>query len=76
MNLKEIANLRLVNQQIAGTRFKSTKDLVAWMGAMQAQDTAMVKWAVGVRLVNATDKFVEAALDSAEIIRTHVLRPT
>lgn len=76
MNLKEIANLRLVNQQIAGTRFKSAKDLVAWMGAMQAQDSAMVKWAVGVRLTNATDKFVEAALDSAEIIRTHVLRPT
>ena len=76
MNLKDIANLRLVNQQIASTKFNSAKELVAWMGAMQAQDYAMVKWAVGVRLSNATEKVIEAALDKGDIIRTHVLRPT
>jgi hypothetical protein len=48
MNLEEIANLRLVNQQIARTRFTSPGELVAWMGALQAQDALMVKWAVGV----------------------------
>jgi len=76
MNLQQIANLRLVNQQIAGTKFTSPKELVAWMGAMQAQDALMVKWAVGVRLPDATEKAVEAALDRGEILRTHVLRPT
>ncbi len=76
MNLQEIANLRLVNQQIARTKFTSPRELVAWMGAMQAQDALMVKWAVGVRLPNATEKDVEAALDRGEILRTHVLRPT
>lgn len=76
MNLQEIVHLRLVSQQIAGTKFTSVKELVAWMGAMQAQDTLMVKWAVGVRLPNATEKDVEAALDRGEILRTHVLRPT
>ena len=76
MNLQEIANLRLVNQQIAGTKFTSAKELVAWMGAIQAQDALMVKWAVGVRLPKATEKDVEAALDRGEILRTHVLRPT
>ena len=49
MNLADIVNFRLISQQIAGTTFKTAKDIVGWMGAMQAQDYAMVKWAVGVR---------------------------
>lgn len=36
----------------------------------------MVKWGVGVRLPNATEKIIEEALNKGEIIRTHVLRPT
>lgn len=76
MNLKDIAHLRLVNQQIAGTTFQNVKDLVGWMGAMQAQDYAMVKWAVGVRLPHSTDQSIEAAINKGEIIRTHLLRPT
>jgi hypothetical protein len=46
------------------------------MGAMQAQDYAMSKWAVGARLPKSTEKTIEAAMDRGEIIRTHVLRPT
>jgi len=46
------------------------------MGATQAQDYAMVKWAVGVRLPNSTEKVIEAVMDKGEIIRTHVMRPT
>jgi hypothetical protein len=46
------------------------------MGAIQAQDYAMAKWAVGVRVPGATDASVEAALNSGTILRTHVLRPT
>ena len=76
MKPKDIANIRLINQQIAGTKFTSAKEIVAWMGAMQAQDYAMVKWAVGVRLPNSTEKMIEDALNKGEIIRTHVLRPT
>ena len=76
MNLTDIAKIRLISQQIAGTKFKTAKDIVAWMGAMQAQDYAMVKWAIGVRLPNATDRVLETAIDNGEIIRTHLLRPT
>jgi hypothetical protein len=76
MNLKDIANLRLASQQIIGTKFASAKEIVAWMGAMQAQDYAMVKWALGVRLPHSTNKSVEAAMDKGDILRTHVLRPT
>lgn len=43
---------------------------------MQAQDYAMAQWAVGVRLPHATADAVDAAVNKAEIIRTHVLRPT
>jgi hypothetical protein len=50
--------------------------MVGWMGAMQAQDYAMAKWAIGVRLPNSTDRAIETAINSGEVIRTHLLRPT
>ena len=76
MNSSDIAQLRLVSQQIAGTQFKTAKNIVGWLGAMQAQDYAMVKWAIGVRLPNSTVRTIEAAINKGEIIRTHLLRPT
>jgi hypothetical protein len=76
MTSAEIANIRLHNQQITGTKFKTVKEIVGWMGAMQAQDYAMSKWSVGVRLPNSTDLQIEEAIDKAEIIRTHLMRPT
>ncbi len=76
MNFTNIANIRLISQQIAGTKFKSVKDVVGWMGAIQAQDYKMAKWAIGIRSPKSTEKTIEAAIDSGEIIRTHLLRPT
>jgi hypothetical protein len=76
MNPAVIANIRLINQQIVRSKCETAKDVVDWMGAMQAQDYAMAKWAIGVRLPEATDRLVETALDNGEIIRTHMLRPT
>jgi len=76
MNLKDIAAIRLISQQIEGTAFKTAKDIVHWMGAMQAQDYNMAKWAIGLRLPGLTDKLLEGAIDKGEIIRTHLLRPT
>jgi hypothetical protein len=76
MNSTDIAHSRLYSQQIAATKFKKAKDIVSWMGAMQAQDYNMCKWAVGIRLPGGTEKTIEAAIHKGEIIRTHVLRPT
>ncbi|HTX80460.1 MAG TPA: winged helix DNA-binding domain-containing protein [Longilinea sp.] len=76
MSLANIAAARLISQQIAGTKFRVAKDLVDWMGAMQAQDYAMAKWAVGIRLPGSTERVVETAIDNGEILRTHLLRPT
>jgi hypothetical protein len=76
MNKIDLAKFRLESQQIAGTQFNTEKNIVAWMGAMQAQDYAMAKWAIGVRLPNSTDRGICAAIDNGDIIRTHILRPT
>lgn len=76
MTLQDIANLRLHNQQIAGKEFNSPKDIVGWMGAIQAQDYNMAKWAVGLRLPDSTYQIIENSIDRGEIIRTHLLRPT
>jgi hypothetical protein len=54
----------------------SVQRVVEWMGAMQAQDFVMAKWAVGVRLPGCTEAMVEQALAEGAIIRTHLLRPT
>jgi hypothetical protein len=76
MTLQDIANLRLVSQKITQSKFKHVKDLVSWMGAIQAQDYNMMKWALGVRLPDTDDQTIESALDEGTLIRTHVLRPT
>ena len=76
MKLNNIAVARLYNQQIPVTKFNSVKELVGWMGAVQAQDFEMSKWALGVRLPGSTVKEIEDAISSGEIIRTHILRPT
>ncbi len=72
----EIIKQRLQNQQIHAAEANSPTELVAWMGAMQAQDYEMSKWALGVRLPNQTEGTLEAALNNGEVLRTHLLRPT
>lgn len=76
MTEKNISNLRLIAQQIADPEFHSPQETVSWMGAMQAQDFNMAKWALGLRLKGNTEEDIDAAMNSAAIIRTHVLRPT
>jgi hypothetical protein len=76
MQHTDIAKIRLVNQQIAAGKFVSPADLVGWMGAMQAQDYNMVKWAIGLRLPGSGLEKIEETIERGEIIRTHLLRPT
>ena len=76
MKKSDIAKLRLHNQRIVGTEFSSASQVVSWLGAVQAQDYHMAKWALGLRMTKATDRSVESEIDSGSIIRTHVLRPT
>ncbi|MGA7411521.1 MAG: winged helix DNA-binding domain-containing protein [Bryobacteraceae bacterium] len=67
---------RLANQQLAQKRFNRAADLVSWLGAVQAQDYAGAKWAVGQRLPASTDAELDQAFAEGAILRTHVMRPT
>jgi hypothetical protein len=50
--------------------------MVAWLGAVQSQDFHGAKWALALRLRNATDESIEQAFNGGKMLRTHVLRPT
>ena len=50
--------------------------VVAAFGAMQAQEFAMAKWAIGLRSPGATDAAIQRAFDAGAILRTHPLRIT
>lgn len=76
LNKNDIGNLRLLSQQIIESKCKTPKEILGWMGAMQAQDFNMAKWAIGLRLKKATEKNIDEAINSGEIVRTHLLRPT
>jgi hypothetical protein len=72
----DIAHQRLLNQYIARPVFKRPDEVVAWLGAVQAQDYAGAKWALGLRLQGATDDDIERTFNAGVILRTHLLRPT
>lgn len=75
MTHPEIAFLRMASQKILKTDFHEPQEIVKHLGAMQAQDYVMAKWAIGSRC-DASEKSIEEAINSGKIIRTHILRPT
>ncbi|HEY8399837.1 MAG TPA: winged helix DNA-binding domain-containing protein [Cytophagaceae bacterium] len=76
MTLKDLSYLRLSNQLIHNSPFSRPLEVVEWMGAIQAQDYAMSKWAIGIRSNTSTEEVIQSAIDAGQIVRTHVLRPT
>jgi hypothetical protein len=67
---------RLVNQGLVKPRFSTGADIVAALGAVQAQDYPGARWAVGMRAPALRDADIEAEFDAGAILRTHVMRPT
>jgi hypothetical protein len=76
VNLSDIARRRLTNQHLVGAGLAKPVDVVATLGAVQAQDYAAAKWAIAQRMRDALDRTVEQSLIDGSIVRTHVLRPT
>jgi len=76
MTSLDIARQRLHNQLITQRIFEKPVDVVQWLGAVQAQDYAAAKWAVGLRMHSATDDNIEQAFTNGTILRTHLMRPT
>lgn len=76
MNQADIIQIRLKSQLLLPESGRSIEEVVSHMGALQAQDFAMMKWAIGSRLQGSTERMVDEALDRGDILRTHLLRPT
>jgi hypothetical protein len=71
-----IPHQRLAQQRLTQNSFQTPGEVVAWLGAVQAQDYAGAKWALGMRMQAASDGLIEQAFNDGAILRTHVLRPT
>jgi hypothetical protein len=70
-------DLRLQNQRITRPGPRGAEKVVAWFGAVQAQEYGPAKWGLGLRSPpGTTDAAIERAIDRGRILRTHVLRPT
>ena len=75
-NVLDIADRRLRNQRIAGAGFKRPGEVVAWLGAVQAQDYLGALWALGLRMKTAKEETVEQAIAERAIVRTWPMRGT
>ncbi len=67
---------RLLSQQLICQQFTTPHDVVEWMGAMQAQEYRMMRWAVGMRTKNPSIKAFEKAYNEGQIVRVHLFRCT
>ncbi len=71
-----IADWRLRNQRIAGAGFERPGEVVAWMGAVQAQDYLGALWALGLRMETAREETIEQAITERTVVRTWPMRGT
>jgi len=76
MRAGQLVLRRLETQRISSTTFTRADEVVAWLGAVQAQDYLGALWAVGLRLVDATERDIERALAERRIVRTWPMRGT
>ncbi|HXM54663.1 MAG TPA: winged helix DNA-binding domain-containing protein [Candidatus Dormibacteraeota bacterium] len=74
--MNEIAVRRLRTQRLAGEPFATVEEVVGWLGAVQSQDYAGAKWALGMRARGVGDADLDRLFDAGAILRTHVMRPT
>lgn len=72
----ELIAARLQHQQLVRSSKRDPAEVVAWLGAMQAQDFSGAKWAIGMRAPACHESSIDEAFNAGSILRTHVLRPT
>ena len=68
--------IRLLNQQLASPQFTGPAEVVSHMGAVQAQEYRMMRWAVAMRTRKPSLAAFKRAFDDGQIIRLHLLRGT
>ena len=78
MDLKanEIASWRLRSQHLLQPRWQQPKQVVTWLGGVQAQDYHWAKWSIGLRMPDSTDATVQHAIAGGTIVRTWAVRGT
>lgn len=76
MTSPQLLQLRFKAQGLFRHYFQDPVDTVKWLGALQAQNFTMARWAIGIRTKETTLSSVNRALDAGQLLRTHVLRPT
>jgi len=73
----DIVRQRLHNQLLSQTKLTRPSEVVEWLGAVQSQDYAGAKWAIGQRLKDATtESAIDKDFNEGKILRTHLMRPT
>ena len=68
--------IRLLNQHLVAPQYSDPAEVVSHMGAMQAQEYRMMRWAVEMRTRKPSAKAFKEAFDSGRIIRLHLMRGT
>ncbi len=68
--------IRLLNQQLSAPQFSDPAQVVSHMGAIQAQEYRMMRWAVAMRTRKPSARAFKAAFDDGRIIRLHLMRGT
>lgn len=72
----EIARLRLHNQLLSRSTVRTPAEVVAWLGAVQAQNFAGAKWSLALRQPSATEAAIDQAIRDRSIVRTWPMRGT
>ncbi len=72
---REAGLLRLAAQRVAAPS-GTAAEVVAWMGALQAQDLPAAMTAVALRTASGSRAGVEAALDAGQVVRSWPMRGT
>jgi len=68
--------IRLLNQQLCCPQYSNPTEVVNYMGAMQAQEYRMMRWAVAMRTSKPSASAFKEAFDRGQIIRLHLMRGT
>ena len=76
MNKQQAIQIRMLNQQLLSPLYERPEDIVAWQGAMQAQDYNYFRWAIGIRQRMPQLVRLQEAFAKAELLRLHLLRCT
>jgi hypothetical protein len=76
MTISDLFRLRLYNQRLIASDFKTPHDVTRWFGAIQAQEVLASLYAVGLRVPGSTETDIEAAITNHSITRAWPMRAT